>query len=304
MKNKGKNRGFTIIELVIGLGIGIVVLTGLMTFYFRSSKMIGEQQAVAKDATQLQFVMNKIVQDIKETNTQAPGTGSTVNYTQWGNLPYLSYLKVFNPVSVDQPLTSAYPKMIPTYPAAYLFAWQNDPLQTIGTSNRWFPKVDPNNISPNQLMFYKVVNNQVLRITYYTQPDPNFPALPIVYRLRRKQQTNISSTSLLLNDPALATNDTVILSNLNNVEFTYPILSRKLANPTDFGYVLANVDSNLRTKVTTATDPDPFKIPYVQSKFMNEYRNIINIKIVTSGPKIGNKRVNALELSTEVNIRN
>ncbi|MBC7472878.1 MAG: prepilin-type N-terminal cleavage/methylation domain-containing protein, partial [Candidatus Sericytochromatia bacterium] len=57
MKNKGKNRGFTIIELVIGLGIGIVVLTGLMTFYFRSSKMIGEQQAVAKDATQLQFVM-------------------------------------------------------------------------------------------------------------------------------------------------------------------------------------------------------------------------------------------------------
>ena len=37
---------------------------------------------------------------------------------------------------------------------------------------------------------------------------------------------------------------------------------------------------------------------------MNIYRNVIGIKIKIAGEQIGNKRATALELSTEVNIRN
>lgn len=305
MINRKNKKGFTLTELLVGLSIGIVVLTGLMSFYFRSSKMIGDQQTIVKNLSQLQFVMNRMEQDIKEANTLLPGTGTTVTQSQWDNLPVMCYFRTYTD-NIYQLPDSSYPKEIPQYPLAYLFGpWQSGKS---GTSDGWFPKVDPSNPSgSNELAFYKVVNNQITRVLYYTELDPSYPnsvGTPKVYRLRRKQQFNIQHSSTSFIDSSLVTNDTIILSGLNYIQFTYPVLTNKLSDTTDVEYDSSQIDSAFRTQIESVPNGDPGKIPYLQSILMNKYRDNIRIKIATTGPQIGNKRVNGLELTTEVNVKN
>lgn len=296
MYNSYKNnkiRGFTLTELLIGLSIGIVVLTGLMSFYFRSSKMIGEQQAIVKSLSQLQFVMNRIVEDIKSANTEAPGTGTSVTPADWNNLPYLGFgITYSDNLEPYQPPSSS-PKEIPTYPRAYNFPSQ----KFLTGSSTWFPEtsssIDP--LESNQLAFYKVINNQIVRVLYYTEPES-----PYSFKLKRKVQYPPASTGFRFDINSPLTTDGVILSDIKSIQFTYPVLSKKLdASSSEYDITLkSNLDS------VNTIEMDASKVPFRQSNIMNFYRDTIKIHIVTAGPQIGNKRINAFELSTEVKIRN
>lgn len=305
-------KGFTLTELMVGLSIGIVVLTGLMSFYFRSSKIIGEQQSVIKDLNQLQFVINKIVQDIKESNTQAPGTGSSsVTPSMWGALPYMGHGRTFNPdLSSYQP-SLVYPKEFPTYPVAYNFpVYQSGKT---GTSEGWYPRQDPNTEindltrECNQLVFYKVKDNKIIRIMYYTDPLTTYPLNPLqLYKLKRRVQMQPISTGVILKDNDSTSQESTILSDVKFIQFSYPLLTQKLSTPSDPEYNSNLYDLNLRTKLIDliSTEPDAQKIPYLQSILMNEFRNNIKIRVAIAGPQIGNKRTTAFELSTEVMVRN
>lgn len=319
-KNNNSSSGFTLTELLVGLSIGIVVLTGLMSFYFRSTKMISQQQTIAKNLTQLQFVMNKIVQDIREANTEAPGTGSTITGTSWSALPYMGYGRTYpnvtNELDLYQP-SLAYPKEFPTYPVAYNFpVYQSGKT---GTNEGWYPRQDPSTEKNdlyrecNQLVFYKVKKNPstsasyIERIIYYADPDPKFPNDPKLYVLKKRTQTPTSSIGKKLKEGTDF--EEVILSDVKFVQFTYPILTKKLAlePPTyDPDYDVNLIDLPLKTQLNNINtmEPDAAKRPFSQSVLLNPYRNIIQIRIATAGPQIGNKRATAFELSTEVTVRN
>lgn len=298
-----KQKGFTVLEVLIGGTIGIVILTSLLMFFLGSSKMIENQQGLVKSAADLQFVMNKISDDIKDSNTEAPTANSSLTSDDWFNLPSLCYIRPFNTAPnnpICQPALSSYVKESPTYPAAYPFQWQSG-LMT--SKDGWYPKI--NVATPedsNQLGFYKVVNGRVTRVLYYTEPDPAFPVSQNVLRLRRKQQMDIISTSDKYIDSSLQTTESTVIAGLKFAQFTYPPLIKKL-DPTSSEY-----DSTLYTRLNEliASEPDAAKRAYMQSNIMNEYRNIIGIKISTVGPlsKRTNTRVTAFGLYTEVNVRN
>lgn len=319
--------GFTLTELMVGLSIGIVVLTGLMSFYFRSAKIIGQQQAVVKDLNQLQFVANKIVQDIKESNTQAPGTGSTITPDIWAGIPYMGYGRTYaNNLSLYQPALN-YPKEYPLYPVAYNF-----PIYQSGktaTYEGWYPRQDPlaekNDLAreSNHLVFYKIKSNNLYRVIYYLVDDPSTASISEphlkIYNLKRRMQklkipinaSNIGSISKSLDliDETDA-EVSLILSGVKFIQFTYPSITQKLADssvsPIDPDYNPNTFDSALKTKLLNiaSTESDTQKIPYTQSNLLNELRNVIKIRIATAGPQIGNKRTIAFELNTEVMIRN
>ncbi len=308
-KTSQKQRGFSIVELLIGVSIGIIVLTGLLSFFFRTSKMISGEQNSAKRISQVQFVLNMLAEDIKESNSQAPSTGSTVTPANWAALPYMTYFRIFDysgNFPILQPPDTTFAKEFPTYPVAYVF---NSQAGQVGLPNGWFPKPTVNTSDPqfpesNQLAFYKVVGNQISRVLYYTEEDPN-PDYALVKswtntyarpeRLRRIQQTGILSTSTNFIDTTITTSrNDILLSNVKAIQFTYPVLTQRLSNTLDPLYISVN----------TATDPTPAKIPYLQSGLMNTFRNIIGIKILMAGQPIGNNLSTAFELNTEVNVRN
>lgn len=332
IKHKNKLYGFTLTELLIGLTLGIVVLTGLMSFYFRSSKMIGEQQAIVKNLSQMQFVMNKIAEDIKSANTQAPESGaSSITQAFWDTLPYAGYGKVYvDDITLYQG-ASGYPKDSPTYPVAYNFVkYQGSDSPSSMTSLAWYPKQDPLTIKEdkplesNELVFYKVIDNKIARVIYYTEVDPLYlkinpsynkanPNHLVTYNLRKKiQYSPTSEGKLYVGDGDPKTLDSLILSDVKCVQFTYPLLTKKLAEESTADpatpnpdYVASEVDNNLKNEILLVnSDPDTNKRPFLRSVLMNPYRNIIKIRITTAGPQVGNKRATAFELSTEVTIRN
>ncbi|MFN8674217.1 MAG: prepilin-type N-terminal cleavage/methylation domain-containing protein [Candidatus Sericytochromatia bacterium] len=293
-------KGFTLTELVIGLTIGVVVLAILLAFFLNSSKMIGNEQNLVESSAKLQIVLNTISEDIKTCNTSAPTANTALTGADWFNLPFLCYLRPFN-TSTDnpicQPATSGYPKETPSYPAAYLFQSQ---AGLTGTPSGWYPKLQGNPEESNELGFYKVNNGIITRVLYYVEPDPAFPISQGVFILKRRVQNNILTTSIKYNDSSLQQSESVVISGIKYIQFTYPELLKKL-DATSSEY-----DNNFYNLINTVTDVDSSKIPYLQSSLLNSKRNIIGIKIVAAGPlsKTTNKRVNAFGLYTEVNIRN
>ncbi|MFN4152479.1 MAG: hypothetical protein ACK4IX_16180, partial [Candidatus Sericytochromatia bacterium] len=156
------------------------------------------------------------------------------------------------------------------------------------------------------LTFYKVVNNQVTRVLYYTEEDPAYPSFSIpatchplrVLRLKRKQQFGILSTSIYFIDNTLTTKDEVIMNNIKYIQFTYPNIDRKLeVSSPDY-------DSTLASNISGVTGSNVTEKACKQGMLVMNDRNLIQIKIGTAGPQIGDERVTALELSTEVNVRN
>ncbi|MFN8576849.1 MAG: hypothetical protein U0354_08315 [Candidatus Sericytochromatia bacterium] len=312
------SKGFTLTELMVGLSIGIVVLTGLMSFYFRSTRIISEQQAIIKDLNQLQFIMNKITDDIKHANTVPPEM-STITKADYDSLPYMGYTYSFpyddNVTPPTKPKASLAifnvaitPKEYPVYPIAYSL-----PVYQAGSS-AWFPQQEYNAErddlprESNVLVFYKVENNKILRIIYYTDPisKSSNKTYLTTYKLKRRVQYPPVSTGLILKDEDpnsleyQTSKETVMISNLKYVHFTYPVLSHKLiTNSSDPDYSVDDYDNDLATKLadTSLTRAE-------KSVLLNQYRNIIRIKVATAGPQIGDRRKTAFELSTEVTVRN
>lgn len=298
-----KQKGFTLIEVLIGGTIGIMVLSALLMFFLGSSKIIQNQQGLVKDASDLQFVMNKISEDIKDANTEAPTANSSLTSGDWLNLPSLCYIRPFNTSlnnPICQPALATYPKEAPTYPVAYQFQWQSG---LVSDPNGWYPKINSANAEDsNQLGFYKVINGRVTRILYFTEPDPAFPVSENVFRLRRKQQMDIIASSDKYVDATLQTTENTVIAGIKFAQFTYPPLIKKLDSTSiEYDLSLFNVLNGL-----IGSETDVSKRAYMQSEIMNKYRNIIGIKISVAGPlsKKTNTRVNAFGLYTEVNIRN
>lgn len=300
------NKGFTLTELMVGLSIGIVVLTGLMSFYFRSTKMIGEQQAVVKDLNQLQGVMNKIADDIRSANTIPPEM-SSITRPQWDLLPYMGYGHVYSNTLDAYNMLPTEPKDYPIYPVAYNFPYQAGLSydKTLYPKNNYIDEKNNQPVESNQLVFYKVENNQILRVIYKLDPN-NLPTHLSTYNLKRViQYPSISTTTKLEkvnpSDSSMI-QESVILSNVKFIQFTYPVLAKKLTNiSSDPEYSYYDYDSQLRAQIDNLSDPTD---SHERSVLMNPYRNTIKIRVATAGPQIGDKKIKALELNTEVTVRN
>lgn len=285
-------KGFSIIELLITLTLGIIVLTALMSFFFRTSKAIDRDQNRVKDLNQLQFVLNKIVEDIKESNTLLPDNGTALTQSSWNQLPHLPYGRTFTNLIIDP--DNSVSRISPYYPLVYNF-----PLQAgqSGTEQGWYPKFSDDDES-NQLVFYKVEpNGTVTRILYYLELDSKDYNSAKTYLLKKRIQKGIISTSTNYFDNTTSYSENKILSGVKSLQFTYPVIERILDSSSP------EYNSALRTELLGVTGTLSEKI-HKQNDLLNKYRNIIGIRIKIAGEQIGNKRATALELSTEVNIRN
>lgn len=285
-------KGFSIIELLITLTLGIIVLTALMSFFFRTSKAIDRDQNRVKDLNQLQFVLNRIVEEVKSANTLLPDNGTALTQTSWNQLPHLPYGRTFTSIIIDP--DNSVSRISPYYPLAYNF-----PLQAgqSGTEQGLYP-IFSNEDESNQLVFYKVEpNGTVTRILYYLELDSKDYNSAKTYLIKKRIQKGIISTSTnyFINDNSVS--EHTILSGVKSLQFTYPVIEKILVSSSP------EYNSALRTELLGVTGTLSEKI-HKQNNLLNQYRNIIGIKIKIAGEQIGNKRSTALELSTEVNIRN
>jgi len=270
-----KNTGFTIIELLVAITLSLIVLSALIAFFFRGSKLIQIGQDQAKVPAMAQFVLNKMVKDIETGNTQVP-TILGITEATWKSLPALPYTSVELYPYPDTGGTIT----VPAVPAARKFANQvgiNDKY------HRWYPNPNSNsneNPAPdrnsevsNSLVFYKVENANTFRITYRLDSFNNFI---------REQQNNPASS---FTSPAPDVQR--LLGNVQYIQFTYPVFEQEMYNNADF-------ENNLN-----AMSPNDREV-YINQN----YRKAIGIKISVLGATIGQNRKKALELITQVMVRN
>jgi prepilin-type N-terminal cleavage/methylation domain-containing protein len=285
-------KGFSLIELLITLTLGVIVLTALMSFFFRTSKVIDKDQNRVKDLNQLQFVLNKIVEEVKSANTLLPDNGTALTQSSWNQLPHLPYGRTFTSIIVDP--DNSLPRISPYYPLAYNFPSQ---AGQSGTEHGWYPKPSSEDES-NQLVFYKIEKDgSVTRILYYLEIDQKDYNSAKTYLLKKRIQKNITSTSTnyFVNDSSVSEN--TILAGVKSLQFTYPLIENFLDSSSP------EYNASLKSQLLSLNGTLSEKI-HKQNELLNKYRNIIGIKIKIAGEQIGNKRATALELSTEVNVRN
>lgn len=271
-----KNTGVTIVELLVAITLSLIVLTALITFFFRGSKLMQIGQDQARVPAMAQFVLNKMVKDLESANTQAP-TILGITEVTWNALLALPYSSVELYPYPDTAGTIT----LPAAPAARKFSSQ---VGMTDKFHRWYPNPNPNaNENPNpdknsdvanSLVFYKLDSGNIVRITYRIDSFNNVI----------REQQNSPGTSFTSPAPQVQR----LLENVKYIQFTYPVFEQEMAR-TDIDF-----ESTLYAMTTT-----------IRESYINQnYRKTIGIKISIFGATIGQTKIKALDLATQVMVRN
>ena len=266
---KKNSKGFTLVEMLIAIALSITVLSALIVFFFRSSKLINLGQDQAKIGAMVQFIMNKVVRDVETANTDAPVI-LNISDSTWRALPALPYsdLESSNYSSVTGTVA------IPAAPAARRFISQ---IGLTDKDHKWYPNpcqnTSPykNNEDSNSLVFYKVENGTIYRITYRKT---------LANKLVRERQSS-PSTSFYSPVPEVQT----LLENVNYIQFTYPVFQQEMNNNGIF-----------ESTISSMTDADSY--------LNKNYRKTIGIKLSVFGSSVGKTKEKGIDLETQVRVRN
>lgn len=290
-----RQRGLTVIELLVALVIGLGVIAAGLAFMMRSGESIriGQEQAV--NTSRGQQALARMVAEIKGVNIDAPPLYPVT--PAFANLPRLPYLMIEKtPLYDPVPATgTAAPLIMPATPAARQFNSQNGAADLM---HKWFPNPNPALNESNSLVFYKAPapgaggTSSIQRITYRLVVDNDPRSGYRRSRLMREVQNPLSDGSIQFHG-APAPASTVLADDVISIQFTYPSFEQQIS---------AALDTQL-----TALAADPVQ----QTSYINEnFRKVIGIRIVLGGARLGTEVKNQLpnqtagvELKTEVRLR-
>jgi prepilin-type N-terminal cleavage/methylation domain-containing protein len=281
---KLSQRGFTLIEVLIAMTLGLILIGAVVSFLLNSSQNIRQGQQQAESVSRGQQTLNRIVEDIKESAIGAPPLFPiAVNWAQLPMPPYMAF--ELYPYADTSGLAAT-----PTTPAARKFASQvgenTNPLL------KWYPNPVGNPVESNSLVFYKTPSpgvgsvGLVERVTLrLDRTDPNNG------KLLREVQSPVGSgaTKFQLNPtPEIRT----MADGVELIQFTYPEFERAMAPDP------AGLHDQLNQMVTAQGER-------VTQGYINQnWRKTIAIRLVMQGAVMpGGRRATGIELKTEVRLR-
>ncbi|PIQ28203.1 hypothetical protein COW36_04805 [bacterium (Candidatus Blackallbacteria) CG17_big_fil_post_rev_8_21_14_2_50_48_46] len=273
-------QGFTLIEALVALTIGLTLLSILIGFLLNTSKNIQLGQEQARSTSVAQLALSRITKEIKGSSIEAPSLFAlTPNWPQLPALPYTA-------VEVYPYPTTAGTLTDPTVPAARKFFSQATPSDIY---HKWYPNSADES---NSLVYYAVpapgVGNTatVERISYRLDT-----ANPANYKLVREVQRPIIASSFnFQSSPAPIRS--VLAERVQLLQFTYPEFERAMQAQ---GAALDTLLTNIQTNQGNAA-----LISYINSR----YRQVIGIRLIIGGsPLNATSFRKGIELTTEVRLR-
>lgn len=285
--------GFTMIEVLVGLVLGIMVLGGLVLFLFQTSGGVQKGINHGQITSKAQQALDRMAGELKNANTEAPqllDLGVTLS-NDWANLPHLPYLRI--EIVPYQNVSGS--TVMPTAPAARHFlhqsstsdpyhSWYPNPFENYGESDQMYT------LESNSIVFYKInrpapgQSATVSRVTYRTLADPNDASN--LRLIREEQQPMTPTSNYFHNTPNPQTQ--VLAEQVLSMHFTYPDLIKHMED--------TNGDYQDDLLAMNATDREEV--------LNSQFRKEIALRLVLKGAKVGNERVKGIELKTEVKVRN
>lgn len=266
-----RQRGITLIETLVALVIGLGVLGAAIVFFIHTSRTLQIGQENAENTSVAQQLLSRLTREIRAASVSNPRLFSTT--PAWDTLPALPYTaKELYPYPSTSGVVSS-----PAMPAARWFATQS------GTDkfHKWYPNADVG--GSNSLVYYKTAApapggaSVIERVTYRLE---NNELIKEVQRPLSAASTNFQSSP--------KPERTVLAREVAEIQFTYPAFERQMN---------ATLDAQLST---IQTDEGMAAL----QTFCNEnFRKIIQIRVVMQGARIGNDIKPGIELTTEVRLR-
>jgi prepilin-type N-terminal cleavage/methylation domain-containing protein len=274
-------KGFSLMEMLVTLTIGLTLLSALVAFFMNTSKNMRVGQEQAQSTSQAQLVLARMTKEIKGSANEAPALFAvTPNWDLLPALPYSSFELQPYPVTAGAVIA-------PAAPAARKFSSQVVPSDIY---HKWYP----NSLNEsNSLVFYMIPapgptnTAQVERITY--RLDTTDAANT---KLLREVQRPIVSGSFSFQASPVPVR-TVLAERVQLLQFTYPEFDRAMqAQGAALDTQLTDIQTNQGNSALV--------------EFLNnQYRQVIGIRLVLgSSPVAGSQGRKGIELTTEVRLRN
>ena len=264
----------------MALTVGIVILSGLVGFLFKTSKNINLGQDQARNTSTAQQVLLRLSNDIRGAATQAPSLFALS--PNWSTLPALPYTAVELSPYPDTSGSVA----VPAVPAARRFASQ---AGATALTLKWYPNSASES---NSLVFYRIPppgpgnTATVERVTWRldTSQAQNF-------KLVREVQSGIVSTSLSFQSNPTPQR-TVLAERVQLLQFTYP----------DFERAIQAGGSTLDTSLTAIQTNQGY--PALAQYLNSNFRQTLGIRLILGGaPRSSTQFRKGIELTTEVRLR-
>lgn len=284
-------RGFTLIEVLIAMTLGLILVGAVVSFLLNSSQNIRQGQQQAESVSRGQQMLNRIVEEIKEAAIVKPPLFSlSVNWDILPMLPYGAFeLYPYADTSGGTPT--------PVVPAARKFVSQVgenlDPLL------KWYPNPQKNMAESNSLVLYKTpspgVGNLgvVERITLHldrTDPDNG--------KLLREVQSPITGGGATKFQVSPVPEVRTMADGVEQIQFTYPEFEDAM-HPDKSGPIdPSGIHDRLNQMVTAQGEKT------TQGYINQNWRKTIGIRLVMQGAVMpGGRRATGIELKTEVRLR-
>ncbi|MGE3727183.1 MAG: PilW family protein [Candidatus Sericytochromatia bacterium] len=276
-----QEKGFSVIEMLIGLTIGLTMLTALVVFFMNTQKNMMLGQEHARTTSQAQLVLARMTKEIKGSASEAPSLFALS--PNWASLPALPYTAV----ELQPHPPTAGVVVSPGVPAARKFLSQATPSDIY---HKWYPN---SSNESNSLVFYLVPppgpgNTAVVeRVTYrLDNTNPNNIKL-----LREVQRPVVGGSNSFQATPT--PQRTVLAERVQLLQFTYPDFSRAM-------------DSQGASLDTQLTDIQTNQGNAALVEYLNQqYRQVIGIRLILGGsPLNAGQFRKGIELTTEVRLRN
>lgn len=268
-----RQRGISIIELLVALVIGLTILSAASAFLFQTSRTVQMGEQDTKNTSRAQQVLSRMSREIKGVSVAAPPLYNVS--LNWANLPALPY----SALELTPYLNTAGTVDLPTVPAARKYASQATPADIY---HKWYPNPTAN--ESNSLVFYRAPApgpggvSTIERVTYRLLANGDL--------LREVQRPIVATSTSFQATPA--PRRSILAKDVISIQFTYPNFEQAMN---------ASLDSQLTTIQTNDGNP-------AVNRFMNaNFRKAIGIRIVMSGAVRGATPRPGIELSTEVRLR-
>ena len=139
--NQFKQQGFTLIELMIALALGLVIVAAVITLFITGQKSYNVQQGVAENQNNANFGLNLITQDVRHANLNG-ASGSLNDRKLFGGVVLTSVKNAYIDTANGNAKLSNLPPTIPDTVALETLLTRSNTQTVATTGNAWSGKTN------------------------------------------------------------------------------------------------------------------------------------------------------------------
>ena len=133
--NQFKQTGFTLLELMIALALGLVIVAAAITLFITGQRSYSVQQGMSENQSNANFGLNIIAKDVRHTNLDG-ASGGLNDRKKFGGIVLSSSTNSFEDTANGGVKLANLPTTIPTSSAPLVLLSRSNG-QAVGTGNQW-----------------------------------------------------------------------------------------------------------------------------------------------------------------------